>query len=157
MQYGGPYGKEKRKARPAHWRTPYKRENRRGRPSRKSSANTARRTVLRAEACGTPYYDLVRKSRNEAFSAKYLNGEVLTAQEVRAFGAEEERTLVKTILLGKRDGRSARSVIFDLAAGDAKLALRFQNKYRNVLKTSPRSCVLWWKRYRRRAERRFIR
>lgn len=83
------------------------------------------------------YYDLVRKSRNEAFSAKYLNGEVLTAQEVRTFGAEEERTLVKTILLGKRDGRSARSVIFDLAGGDAKLALRFQNKYRNVLRTKP--------------------
>ncbi len=83
------------------------------------------------------YYELVKKSRNEAFSAKYLNGERLTAQEVRLFGEEEERTLVKTILLGKRDGRSARSVIFDLAGGDRKLALRFQNKYRNVLRAKP--------------------
>lgn len=93
--------------------------------------NLARGSVRNA------YYELVRKSRNEAFSAKYLDGETLTAQEVHAFGAEEERTLVKTVLLGKRDGRSARSVIYELAGGDAKLALRFQNKYRNVLKMKP--------------------
>ena len=74
------------------------------------------------------YYELVKKSRSDAFAEKYLGGERLTAQEIRSFGTEEERTLVKTVLLGKRDGRSARSVIFELSGGDPKLALRFQNK-----------------------------
>ena len=83
------------------------------------------------------YYELVKKSRSDAFAEKYLGGERLTAQEIRSFGAEEERTLVKTVLLGKRDGRSARSVIFELSGGDPKLALRFQNKYRNVLRSKP--------------------
>lgn len=79
------------------------------------------------------YYELVKKSRSDAFAEKYLGGERLTAQEIRSFGAEEERTLVKTVLLGKRD----RSVIFELSGGDPKLALRFQNKYRNVLRSKP--------------------
>ena len=83
------------------------------------------------------YYELVKKSRSDAFAEKYLGGERLTAQEIRSFGTEEERTLVKTVLLGKRDGRSARSVIFELSGGDPKLALRFQNKYRNVLRSKP--------------------
>ena len=64
------------------------------------------------------YYELVKKSRSDAFAEKYLGGERLTAQEIRSFGTEEERTLVKTVLLGKRDGRSARSVNFELSGGD---------------------------------------
>jgi hypothetical protein len=45
------------------------------------------------------------------------------------------RGLIKAILLGKKDGRSARSVITELSNGDIKLALRLQNKYRSALKT----------------------
>lgn len=81
------------------------------------------------------YYALVRKSREDAeFTAEFLGGKPLSVQKISEFGEDEERSLVKKILLGKKDGRSARAVIGELAQGDAKVALRYQNKYRNVLK-----------------------
>ena len=60
------------------------------------------------------YYELVKKSRSDAFAEKYLGGERLTAQEIRSFGAEEERTLVKTVLWASATGarRGASSLSF---------------------------------------------
>ena len=37
----------------------------------------------------------------------------------------------------KKQGRSVRSAIMELADGDAKLALRYQNKFRNAMKSNP--------------------
>ena len=39
--------------------------------------------------------------------------------------------------LAKKDGKSVRSEILSLANGDAKMALRLQNKYRNAVKNKP--------------------
>ena len=47
----------------------------------------------------------------------------------------EVKTLVERVLIGKANGKSVRSVIFDMAKGDGKLALRYQNKYRSVLRS----------------------
>lgn len=55
-------------------------------------------------------------------------------QKISEFKDEEERELVKKILLGKKEGKSARKIIGELSDGDEKTALRYQNKYRNVLK-----------------------
>ncbi len=81
------------------------------------------------------YYALAKKSREDrAFTDAYLHGEVIPVQKIAEFNEGEERELVKKVLLGRKEGKSARRVIRELAEGDEKKALRFQNKYRNVLK-----------------------
>ena len=80
------------------------------------------------------YYAIAKKSReDQEFADKYFNGKPVSVQKIAEFKEEEERELVKKILLGKKDGKSARRIIGELA-GDDKTALRYQNKYRNVLK-----------------------
>lgn len=51
------------------------------------------------------------------------------------FEDKEIRSLMEKILVAKGAGRSVRAAIFELSGGDAKTALRLQNKYRSVLKT----------------------
>ena len=41
---------------------------------------------------------------------------------------------LKLVLKGVAEGRSVRSVISSISNGNEKLALRYQNKYRNLLK-----------------------
>ncbi|MDR2202044.1 MAG: hypothetical protein LBP26_04700 [Clostridiales bacterium] len=49
------------------------------------------------------------------------------------FTPDEIRNLIETILCGKADGVSVRSSIARMAGGDAKKALRLQNKYRSMI------------------------
>lgn len=82
------------------------------------------------------YYAVARKSREDKdFSDKYLGGRQISVQKVAEFNANEERSLIKSVLEGKKTGKSVRSVINEMACGDKKLALRYQNKYRNALKS----------------------
>ena len=81
------------------------------------------------------YYAVAKKSREDkSFAEKYFGGTPITVQKISEFKDEEERELVKKILLGKKEGKSARKIIGELSDGDEKTALRYQNKYRNVLK-----------------------
>ncbi len=50
---------------------------------------------------------------------------------------EELRTLVETMLLGQAEGKSVRSIAFALGKGDKKSMLRYQNKYRGLLRSNP--------------------
>lgn len=43
--------------------------------------------------------------------------------------------LVETVLTAKGNGKSVRAAIFEMANGDPKKALRYQNKYRSVLRS----------------------
>lgn len=80
------------------------------------------------------YYEILREGReNPAFYKKHLEGKGLRAEEIREFDGQEADRVIKGILLASQSGRSVRSAIRDLAGGDEKLALRYQNKYRNVL------------------------
>jgi len=54
------------------------------------------------------------------------------------FNEDEEKQLIKSVLLKKEEGVSVRGAIMELAEGDAKKALRYQNKFRNALKRKPR-------------------
>ncbi len=56
------------------------------------------------------------------------------------FTDAEVRKLVETVLIAKAHGKSVRRAIFEMADGDGKTALRYQNKYRSVLR-SHRSLV----------------
>ena len=58
----------------------------------------------------------------------------------RLFGQSEIKNLMESILIGKAAGKSVRAVIAELSMGDAKTALRLQNKYRSML-THHRSYV----------------
>lgn len=84
------------------------------------------------------YYALVKLSLKDAdFRDKYLGGKPLSVNTSVAFSREEERNLVKNVFLKVQTGKSVRKSISELACGDEKTALRFQNKYRSVLKNDP--------------------
>lgn len=51
------------------------------------------------------------------------------------FKPDEIRTLVERILIAKGNGRSVRAAIAEMSGGDETLALRYQNKYRSVLRS----------------------
>ncbi len=51
------------------------------------------------------------------------------------FAADEIDRLIETVLVGKAEGRSVRATINAMAKGNAKTALRLQNKYRSVLRS----------------------
>ena len=81
------------------------------------------------------YYALAKLSNKDTeFCKTYLGGEPIKVSEVENFTNKEEKDLVKQVLLLKNDGKSVRSAINELAKGDLKLALRYQNKYRNFIK-----------------------
>ena len=53
------------------------------------------------------------------------------------FSEEESRQLVRAILRAQAKGESVRSCTLHLAQGDTKRMLRYQNKYRALLKNKP--------------------
>ena len=58
-------------------------------------------------------------------------------KKITPFDSEEERKLIKDVIRLKRSGKSVRKAVLFLAGGDAKKALRYQNKYRNALSVKP--------------------
>ena len=84
------------------------------------------------------YYALAKRSNFDAeFCEKYLGGKPISVAKIVEFNQREERELIKKILLAKKDGRSVRNAIIELSGGDAKLSLRYQNKFRNAMKCKP--------------------
>lgn len=57
----------------------------------------------------------------------------LTVGRVKPFDEKETVEIVESVLTGASSGKSVRRVIDEMAQGDAKRALRIQNKYRNVV------------------------
>ncbi len=51
------------------------------------------------------------------------------------FKSGEIRELIENVIVGKARGKSVRATIYEMAGGDAKTALRLQNKYRSVLRS----------------------
>ena len=81
------------------------------------------------------YYALVKLSQIDAeFTKKYLDGKPIVANKIVQFNKDEEDWLIQKIVEKQKEGQSVRSAIIQLANGDVKLALRFQNKYRSALK-----------------------
>lgn len=59
------------------------------------------------------------------------------AAPFQTFTNDEVRELVRNVLTARAQGVSVRACVQNLAGGDRKLMLRYQNKYRSVLKTRP--------------------
>ncbi len=53
------------------------------------------------------------------------------------FGEEETRALLKTVLTARAKGISVRACTLSMGGGDTKTMLRYQNKYRALLRTNP--------------------
>ena len=79
------------------------------------------------------YYALMKNEKGDERIARLLDGSELSVEKIREFTDEA----IKSILAEKSKGLSVRKAIFNLAAGNDKLMLRLQNKYRNTLKKEP--------------------
>ncbi|NCB30920.1 MAG: hypothetical protein EOM66_05870 [Clostridia bacterium] len=53
------------------------------------------------------------------------------------FGEDEIRSLLRTVLSAQANGISVRACTLSMGEGDNKAMLRYQNKYRSLLKTKP--------------------
>ena len=83
------------------------------------------------------YYTISKVSlEDKDFCNTYLDGKPLTVIERKEFLPCQERALLKQILIKKGDGVSVRKAVKELAKKDEKLALRFQNKYRGLIKNN---------------------
>ena len=105
------------------------------------SSTFTKYALINGKAKGTVrnlYYALAKRSNiDKSFCDKYLGGKPLAINNISEFDSIEEKNLIKQILVERQEGKSVRSVIMKLAKGDAKLALRYQNKFRNVVKNKP--------------------
>ena len=91
----------------------------------------------RAKGSVRNYYYTLLKSADREEVRELLAGTSLRAENIREFTEEETDRVLREILLEKNKGFSVRRAISNLSGGDGKLMLRYQNKYRNVLKKQP--------------------
>ena len=81
------------------------------------------------------YYALLKEGKtNEELVKKYPQLKTLKAEKNTSFTQDEQEELFSKVQAGIKRGKSVRKTIRDLSMGDEKLALRYQNKYRNMLK-----------------------
>lgn len=53
------------------------------------------------------------------------------------FGEKELRMLAEAMLIGRAEGKSVRSIALQLGNGEKKAMLRYQNKYRGLMRANP--------------------
>lgn len=82
------------------------------------------------------YYALLKSADNEKVR-DILGGTNLKAETIVPFSEEETDRLIRGILRQTAAGISVRRAVLNLANGDDRLMLRYQNKYRNVLLKEP--------------------
>ncbi len=84
------------------------------------------------------YYALAKRSKeDEEFRTKMLGGVALEVSVLEKFSPKSEEELVSKIISEKEKGRSVRSIINEMSGGNEILALRYQNKYRNIVIKNP--------------------
>ena len=91
----------------------------------------------RAKGSVRNYYYALLKRAGDRDVKKVLKGTDLKAGRIQPFTDEEADRILRAILEQKSRGVSVRRAVLNLAGGDDKLMLRYQNKYRNVLTKQP--------------------
>lgn len=91
----------------------------------------------RAKGSVRNYYYTLLKSGEKEDVKELLKDKNLKAETIREFTESETEQVLKDILMEKSKGYSVRRAISNLSGGNDKLMLRYQNKYRNVLKKEP--------------------
>lgn len=91
----------------------------------------------RAKGSVRNYYYALLRSTGDSRVKQILRGKDLHAEKIIPFSEEETDRILREIIMQKQKGISVRRAVLNLAAGDDKLMLRYQNKYRNVLTKQP--------------------
>ena len=86
----------------------------------------ARKTGRRPNSIRNYYYAQVRQHDGEARPARFV-----------PFTQQEVDWLMEQVLIARSAGQSVRSCLQKLSGGDHSLMLRYQNKYRAVIKSRP--------------------
>lgn len=92
------------------------------------------RTHGRAGGSVRNYYYRLLKTEN---AAPLLAGKNLRAEAIVPFTERETEEMLRKILSERKKGCSVRRAIANVCGGDEKKMLRYQNKYRNMLKKQP--------------------
>ena len=98
--------------------------------------NTAKKYDKASGSVRNFYYKLVKNKENF-----YTETEIppsLKPAFIKEFSRAESKDIITKILIDKTNGKSVRQSVYELALGNDKLALRYQNKYRNALKNDER-------------------
>ena len=82
------------------------------------------------------YYYRLLKTQDEAAQG-ILAGKHLHAEQIRPFTEGEREEMLRQILQERGKGFSVRRSIANVCGGDEKKMLRYQNKYRNMIKKQP--------------------
>lgn len=81
------------------------------------------------------YYKTIKKCENDSnLRVKLGVSKSMYPAFIKEFNLAEEKELLTLILTGVASGKSVRNVVSSLASNSEKLALRYQNKYRNLLR-----------------------
>lgn len=81
------------------------------------------------------YYKTLKECKtNDKLREKLGVSKEMFPSFILEFNASEAEELLRIVLSGIANGKSVRAVISKMANGNEKLALRYQNKYRNLLK-----------------------
>jgi hypothetical protein len=72
--------------------------------------------------------------RNMYYALARQGEDLFSAKKVALFDREKEDEILTHVLIENRKGKSVRNALLSLAKGDYKLYLRYQNKYRVILK-----------------------
>ena len=119
-------------------------------PRRKSGWDSAEEALLqvavdRCRAAGEPLKTAFAEAAKETgrqpnsvrnhYYASSKTGE--SAPAFLPFSEEESLSLLKTVLLARSAGESVRACTLRIAQGDTRRMLRYQNKYRSLLKSRP--------------------
>ena len=91
----------------------------------------------RAQGSVRNYYYSLLKHADDKEVKRLLKGTNLKAENGCAFTEEETDKILRAIVTEKSRGISVRHAVQQLAGGDSKLMLRYQNKYRNLLAHQP--------------------
>lgn len=99
-------------------------------------ASYAKKTGRAKGSVRNYYYALLRSTGDERVR-DMLEGTPLKAEKIMPFTEEETDRILREIIVQKSRGVSVRRAVLNLANGNDKLMLRYQNKYRNVLTRQP--------------------
>lgn len=90
----------------------------------------------RASGSVRNYYYQLLKTKDEK-AKRILRGKGLRAEKIKEFTESETDEMLRNILIERSKGVSVRRAIQKISNGDDRLMLRYQNKYRNMLKKQP--------------------
>ena len=85
------------------------------------------------------YYKIV--TNKDKFFIETEIPSILKPAFFKEFTRAETKSIVKTILINKTKNTSVRQSVYKMANGNEKLALRYQNKYRNLLKSQKETVI----------------